>query len=327
MSMADDIYADGAVIMAPLSGYTDLAFRRGLWRCGCRYAFTPLIEAGSMVYGTALTEKLLLRGAEEPWLGVQLLGSDQQRLRLATQMLNDHDFNLLDFNMGCPVRKVTCRGAGAALSLNREHAARCLEIICAHSRIPVTAKIRIVDADDPAPTVALVQALVGCGVQAVTIHGRLWENKYSGPVATDIIQAVQAAVPVPIISNGGVFDRASCAALRAASGCSRVMIARGGIGNPWLFEQLAEPTAAAPTHTQICAELEQHVEDIVELYGDDSGLRNARKIILAYLAGRGYRRTRRHQVTSLSTLAQFRQFLAEIRAEGPAPRSNCLTAL
>jgi len=316
------LYSQDDVVLAPLSGYTDLAFRAACRRCGLFYAFAPLIDAGSLVYRNSRNASLLARGEDEPWLGVQVLGADPDRLAEAARRLSGRGFDVLDLNLGCPVPKVTKRGAGAALGLNRDLAARCVQALVANCDYPVTAKIRILSRTDPAPTVDLAVSLQEAGIQALTIHGREWEQIYSGLVAFDVIRAVGERLRIPVIANGGVFDRDSATELRRRTGRRLVMVARGAIGNPWIFRELRDASAPPPTHDEVCAEVERHVLGMVAQYGEPGGMRAARKIILAYLKGRGYRRKRRDAVARVSTLSEFREQLTAIRREGPSPHYN-----
>jgi len=306
--------------MAPLSGYTDVAFRAACRRYGCEYAFTPLLDAGSLVYRNPLQARALTRAPDEPWLGVQLLGSEPEILGEAVLRLNEQPFDLLDLNLGCPVPKVTKRGAGIALATNLELALRCVESVVKVSRMPVTVKTRVLSGNDPEPTLRLARALEHRGIAALTIHGRVWQQIYSGRVAVEVIRAVRDAVGIPVIANGGVFDRQSGLELSEKTGCRRIMIARGAIGNPWIFRELQAPGAVPPSHPEVCDQIERHVLDMVAHYGEETGMRNARKIILAYLTGRGYRRLRRRAVTGLRTMAAFRELLTVVREEGPSPR-------
>lgn len=308
------------IYLAPLAGYTDLPFRRACRAAGCHYAFTALVDAGALAYRNPHNETILRRGEEEPWLGTQLLGADPKLIVRAARQLNERQFEVVDFNLGCPVKKVTQRGAGAALGLQREQALRCVEALVGISVHPVTAKIRVLDDYDPAPTVALAQGLVACGIQALTIHGRTVERIYAGPVACQVIAAVREAIPIPVIANGGIFARSDAAALAEHTGCRQLMVARGAIGNPWLFRELADPAAPYPTHEEICATIRDHVEGMIELYGEVNALRNARKIILAYLVGRGYPRELRHAVTSVATRAQFVALWEDVHRQGPSVR-------
>jgi len=317
------LYPEGAVFLAPLSDYTDLPFRRACRRHGCRYAFTQLIEVGSVVYRNPRLSTLLRRGDDEPWLGAQIVGADLDRISQTVEALNDRPFDVLDLNLGCPVPKVTRRGAGAAMRKTPDLAAACIEVMVRRSRVPVTAKIRILDDADPAPTVAFARRLEDAGVRALTVHGRTWERGYAGAPAAEVIRAVAETLRVPVIANGGVVDAASAAWLRKASGCSRLMVARGAIGNPWVFEQIPgagdgetgvpAPAAETPARDEVCDELEHHVAGMVELYGEGIGLRIARKVVAAYLRGRGFARDLRGQVNTLSTWQEFAGLLARLR--------------
>ncbi len=310
------------VYLAPLAGYTDLPFRRACRAQGCRYAFTALVDAGALAYRNPHNEAILRRGEEEVWLGTQLLGADPELIVRAARLLNERQFEVVDFNLGCPVRKVTQRGAGAALGLDRERALRCVAALVATSVHPVTAKIRVLDERNPAPTVALARGLAECGVRAIAVHGRVVERIYAGPVACPVIAAVREAVPVPVIANGGIFARGDAEELARLTGCRWLMVARGAIGNPWIFRELADPAAPRPGNEEICAAVREHVEGMIPLYGERNALRNARKIILAYLVGRGYPRELRARVTSLATRAEFLDLWQQIREQGPSPHFN-----
>ena len=230
------IYPESALILAPLSGYTDWAYRRAARRCGCRFAFTEMVDCSSLVYASARSHLMLYRGDDEEFLGVQLVGAIPEHFAIAAKKLNAYDFSLLDINLGCPVPKVYGKGAGAALGRNRELALRCFEALAENSRFPLTAKLRIVHAEDPEPTVALARDLAERGAQAITIHGRTREAFYSGEVNFAVIRAVREALPqIPVIANGGVVSVGTAEIMRKETGCSRLMLAQGAMGNPWLF--------------------------------------------------------------------------------------------
>ncbi len=309
--------------MAPLSSYTDMPFRMACRRHGCHYAFSQLVSTGSLIHNNPKCGQLLLRGKDEPWLGVQLFGSSPDQLAEAAMILNDQDFDVLDFNMGCPVPKVMKKGAGAAMGSNIPLAVACLEALVKSSRFPVTAKIRVLPGKDPEPSVRYALALEAAGIRALTIHGRRVSQVYDGPVAFDIIMAASQALSIPVIANGGAMDRESAQNLRRETGCGRIMVARGAIGNPWIFRKLLDPeTPSCPTHEEVCSELERHVLDMLGMYGENHAIVRARKIILSYLTGRGYRRFRRRAVTGLSDRREFMQLLDIIRVEGPSRRNS-----
>lgn len=318
------LYPENATILAPLCGYTELPFRRECRRHGCHYAFTPLVEAGALIHAKEVNETTLRRGADEPWLGVQLLGQRPEDLERATRILfNSYNhFDVLDLNLGCPVPKVVKKGAGAAMGRNLEAAVRSIEGMVRASPIPVTAKTRIVSESDPEQTLRLAKALEAAGIQALTLHGRILEKRYAGPVFGDMIAAVRSQLRIPVIANGGIFNRHTHDELVAKTGCSRTMVARGSIGNPWIFAELAAPAdlpSALPSHAEICATMVRHVHGMIELFGEEAGLRNSRKIILAYIGGRGYAAHLRAEVAYLKTMQDLAALFARIEAEGQSP--------
>ena len=208
MSGKKRIYPPDAVLAAPLSGYTDLPYRRSLRRQGCLFAFTEMVDAASIAYNNANSSELLRRGEDEDFLAVQLVGSNLEHLRVAVDEINQHNFDVFDFNLGCPVPKVAKKHAGAALGRDIPAALECFKLLSERSHFPATAKIRILDETDPAPTLELVQGLAALGARAITIHGRIMNKFYSGEVFTEIIASCVDAVPdVQIIANGNGCPR------------------------------------------------------------------------------------------------------------------------
>lgn len=314
------IYIPDSVILAPLSGYTDLAYRHSARRFGCRYCFTEMVDAGSLAYNNIKTARLLERGADEEWLGVQLVGSNPEYIRKAVEILNGHHFEVLDFNLGCPVPKVAKKGAGATLGKNITAALTCFELIKKYSRHRLSAKIRILDEQDPEPTLTLVKGLAAAGAEAVTVHGRVKGKLYSGPVFYDIIAVVREAVDIQVIANGGVTGAASYAELCGNTGCDVVMLARGAMGNPWLFRELSGPeNYIPPTPDELADELERHIHEMIDYYGEAFAMRVGRKIILDYLKSRGFPGKLKGQVSFLHTTDDFGKFM-EIVREGPSER-------
>ncbi|MBP1583550.1 MAG: tRNA-dihydrouridine synthase, partial [Victivallales bacterium] len=172
---------------------------------------------------------------------------------------------------------------------------------------------------DPEPTVRFCQMLEACGIDGLTIHGRLPEKFYSGPVAVDIIRAVRENLKIPVTANGGIFNQSDADALASATGCDRLMVARGVLGNPWLFRELLHGVPAAPSHEEILEAVESHVMEMAEFYGEQSGMILSRKLIQSYLCGRGYRHSLRAKATYLSTLSDFQVFLRELTESPPVP--------
>ncbi len=314
------LYAHGSVILAPLSGYTDIAFRNSARRHGCRFAFTEMIDAGALVFNMRNTAELLERGAGEEWLGIQIVGADMRQLSRAAEILNDYRFEVFDFNLGCPVRKVMRKGEGAALGAKPSEAARALETIAKISRHPVTAKIRILSAEDPAPTISLAKMLRDAGATALTVHGRTVRQMYSGPVAYGVISAVRESVGIQVVANGGIVSAASYARAASETGCDAFMVATGAMGNPWLFREIAAADKFVPPDAaELAHEIRAHVAEVVERNGEERGLRISRKIILDYISGRGYGGEIKRRTSTLASMKELEDFISEI-ARGPSPR-------
>ncbi len=311
-----ELYPENALILAPLSGFTDLPYRRAARRCACRFAFTEMVDAASIAYSPARAENLLLRGADEEFLGVQLVGADLRLLEIASRFLAGRDFDLVDLNLGCPVPKVVKKGAGAALGMDIERAPRALETIVRNVKLPVTAKFRILSDSDPAPSVELARRLVDAGAQALTVHGRTRDRFYAGQVHYEIIRAVAESVKVPVIANGGIHDPVSAQVAREQSGCSRLMLAQGAMGNPWLFSILSG--GAPPTLGEWKSMVHTHVAEMVELYGEATAMKLARKICHDYLRGRGFAAGFRAQASGLTTFRQLENLLDSVELSGSA---------
>lgn len=311
------LYPENALLMAPLSGFTDLPYRRAARAGGCRFAFTEMVDVASLTYARERSAGMLRRGPEEEFLGVQLVGADHEFIRRAADVVNEYEFSVVDFNLGCPVPKVAKKGAGAELGRHLDAALACFAIIAERSRHPVSAKIRIVDAEDPAPTLALAKGLAELGAQAITVHGRIKEAFYSGPVNFGMIRAVREALPgVQVIANGGVTGRAKYQEIRRETGCSLVMLARGAMGNPWLFNELSLGDAYVPPDIdEWLGVIREHVEGMIELYGEESAMRMARKILHDYLKGRGFHSVMKALASAVATRADFEAFLARTKQE------------
>ncbi len=308
---SETIYPENALILAPLSGFTDLPYRRSARRHGCVFAFAEMVDAASLAHTPERGLALAARGEEEEFLGVQVVGADPEWLKRSCEELNAREFSLLDFNLGCPVAKVVKKGAGAALGRRIDVALDRFRLLTQYSRFPVTAKFRILTHDHPAPTVELAVGLAELGAKALTVHGRTLEDFYTGPVRADIISAVREAVAkygIPVIANGGVRDRKTYDDLRRDSGCSRIMVAQGAMGNPWIFGELLND-APPPTLDEWKLEVRTHVAEMVALYGENSAMRQARKIIHDYLKGRGFAAEFRNRASLLCTFAEFEKWL------------------
>jgi tRNA-dihydrouridine synthase B len=313
------IYPENAVIMAPLAGYTDLPYRHSLRRHECFYAFTEMVDTGSLIYARGRTRNFLDRADDEEWLGTQLVGNKIDEIEKAVEIVNEFNFNVLDLNIGCPTPKVARKGKGAGLAKDPDHAAKIIDMMVKKSKFPITAKIRIQDINDPRPTIFLAKKLELAGAQAITIHGRLEKAIYSGPCYADIIKAVKGAVNVQIIANGGVTNYEKYCDLKKKSECNEIMVARGAMGNPWIFEEIKTGVKRIISTDDLCNEMESHIFELANYYDEIIAMKLSRKIILDYLQGRGYPRELKCDVVEIKTLDEFKQFMKIVK-KGPSER-------
>ena len=321
LSTSEPLYPPGIPLLAPIAGHTDLPMRLSARRHGCRYAFTEMVDAGSLVFGNYKTNELLMaRDPSEEFLGVQLVGSDLEILAKAAEIVSARDFSVLDFNLGCPAPKVARKQEGISFVIHRpDEAVRAFSVLAEHSRIPVTAKTRILSEEDPEPTIRFVRRLQDAGAQAVTVHGRLMKTVYSGPVFFHVIRAVREAVRIPVIANGGALTQPLYRKLIAETGCSSGMVARGACGNPWIFREIGEGRPDPPSLEEFTSEIQLHFDAMMRFYGVENGLRICRKTLLEYLRGRGFPGELRASVSTLNSLSAFEALMRRVE-EGPSPR-------
>ncbi len=314
-----NIYPENALILAPLAGYTDLPYRRSCRRHGCLYAFTEMVDTGSLIYAKRNLRQFLDKGDDEKWLGVQTVGAKPDEIGKAVDIINQGNYSILDLNIGCPTPKVAKKGKGSGLAKEPDKAAKIIDLMVKRSKFPVTAKIRIQDRENPEPTIYLAKKLENAGAEAITIHGRLAKDIYSGECYSNIISEVRENLKIQVVANGGAFDLKSYEELRVNSGCGPVMIARGAMGNPWIFEFLAKERVSLPTTEELCNEMEVHIMETIDYYGEEMAMKLSRKFILDYLGGRGYTGKLKCAVVKLKTSDDFKKFINEVK-KGPTLR-------
>lgn len=232
---------DSPFVLAPLAGYTDLPFRLLCRRFGAGYCVSEMISCHGLVYRQANTIRMLASIAEERPVAFQLFGADPQAMADAAEILSSYSPDMLDINMGCPVRKVTRKGAGAALMTDIHLAESILKQVVARVALPVTVKIRSGKDSHSTNAPAFAKMLEDNGAAAVTVHARTWSQGFSGVIDPDIIRQVKEAVSIAVIGNGDVFSCADGRQMMEDTGCDGVMIGRGALGNPWVFQESGRP--------------------------------------------------------------------------------------
>lgn len=232
---------DSPFVLAPLAGYTDLPFRLLCRGFGAGYCVSEMISCHGLVYQQANTLKMLTSVAEERPVAFQLFGADPEVMAEAAEILASYNPDMLDINMGCPVRKVTRKGAGAALMTDFHLAQSILTKIVARVSLPVTVKIRSGKDSHAINAPAFAKMLEDAGASAITVHARTWSQGFSGTIEKDIIRQVKRAVSIPVIGNGDVNSCADGRQMMEETNCDGIMIGRGALGNPWVFQESGRP--------------------------------------------------------------------------------------
>ncbi len=241
MLQLDGLSFDSSLILAPLAGYSDLPFRILCRRFGAGFCVSEMINCHGLVYQQKKTLAMLQSTPEEQPVSFQLFGADPDVMVDAAQILASFKPQMLDVNMGCPVKKVTKRGAGAALMAQPKLAEEITRKIVDTVSLPVTVKIRSGVNSAEKNSVEFAKMLEACGVAAVTVHGRTWAQQFTGKADQESIRDVKKALTIPVIGNGDIQSYDQARAMMVNTACDGVMIGRGSLGNPWVFMELGRP--------------------------------------------------------------------------------------
>ncbi len=319
-------------MLAPLAGVSDSPFRRLAREQGAGLVYTEMVSADGLVRGSRPTFELCAFEPHERPIGIQLFGSDPAIMADATRVLCDlpdgQRPDLIDINMGCPVRKVVNRRAGAALLNEPPRIHAIVNRMAAVSTVPVTAKIRLGWDGQSRNVVEVCKVLEGAGAQAVAIHARTRAEKFEGQAHWEMIGEAKKAVGIPVIGNGDVRSAGDALRMLDTTGCDAVMMGRAAFGDPWIFRRVRayhERGEVLPMPTPI-ERLEaglKHLDMMVEAVGPGLAAREMRKHVAWYVKGlpRSHQvRERINQTRSVEEMTELlAAYLEALRRLGEAP--------
>ena len=252
--------------LAPMAGMTDTAFRRLVKRKGgCGLVVTEMVSSEGLVRGIDRTLEYAEYTEEERPVSIQIFGGDPEKMAAAAQVVEGMGADIVDVNMGCPVAKIAKHNAGCSLMREPEHAASVIRAMTKAVKIPVTVKMRAGWDADEINAPELAKMIEDAGAAAVTVHGRTAAQSYTGFSDWDLIARVARGVSIPVIGSGDCIEPGHLVERARDGGVSGVLVGRGALRNPWIFQQAADVAAGRPAHVVTSAERAEFLLEYVKL--------------------------------------------------------------
>ena len=314
------------VVLAPMAGVTDRPFRQLCRRLGAGLTASEMVTSDPRLRATRKTLRRIDHTGEPAPRSVQIAGSDPAQLADAARFNVGYGADIIDINMGCPAKKVCNAAAGSALLSDEALVGRILECVVAAVEVPVTVKIRTGPSPERRNAVRIAQIAESAGIAAIAVHGRTRRCAFRGAAEYDSIRAVKQAVSVPVIANGDITSARQARRVLALTGADAVMIGRAAQGNPWLPGAIAAylrsgTNASPPSLDERARVLLGHLRAVHEFYGEETGVRVARKHLSwhckAYPNGERFWRSVNRVECARRQIALTRDFFHRMLDEAP----------
>jgi nifR3 family TIM-barrel protein len=312
-----NVQIENPFILAPMAGVTDLPFRVICKEMGAGLLSMEMVSAKAISYHNRNTAALMEIHPSEHPVAMQLFGSEPELMAEVAASIEEHPFDILDINMGCPVPKVVNNGEGSALLKDPQRIAQIVRQVSGAVKKPVTIKVRIGFENEPVDVVEIAKIAEQNGAAAIAVHGRTRQQYYSGHADWDAIRRVKEAVSIPVIGNGDVDSPKKAEALFRETGCDAVMIGRAVRGNPWIFREMLqyfekgeEPTP--PSLSEVREMILRHARDMITYKGEYVGMREMRKHVAWYTAGMRHSAGIRRESNQISTYEELEALLARL---------------
>ncbi|MEL4504438.1 tRNA dihydrouridine synthase DusB [Luteococcus sp. H138] len=327
-SKTDAVVVDTPVVLAPMAGITNRAFRQLCAEQGAGLYVCEMLTSRGIVIQDRKTKKMLGFAPNEVVRSVQTYGVDPEMVARATHVLCDqYGVNHVDLNFGCPVPKVTRKGGGGALPWKQERFRAILRAVVKAADsygVPVTMKTRKGIDDDHLYYLEAGRIAQQEGVAAICLHARTVGEAYSGEADWDAIARLVEHVGIPVLGNGDIWEASDAMRMMAQTGAAGVEVGRGCLGRPWLFRDLADAFAGRetqhkPTLGEVSAMVRRHGELLAEIMGEKHGLTDLRKHMAWYFKGFPVGGELRHQLAMISDFETFDALLAQLDHDAPFP--------
>lgn len=307
-------------VFGPMAGFTDAACRRLMAQHGAGFTVSEMVSSRALVYQDHKTVSLLKAAPNGAPYGVQIFGEVPEIMGEAAAAIEPYQFDFLDINMGCPAPKIVSGGAGSRLMLNPDLCGRIVEQVKAHTSRPVTVKMRKGWDTDHVTAVECARACEQAGAVLIAVHARTREQMYAPGIDPEIIARVKEAVRVPVLGNGDIHTAEDAVEMVKRTGCDGVMIARGALGDPWLFERVnaALEGLPAPKEPNLQARMNamrRQVEEMVEQKGEFVAMPQARAQTMHYMKGLKGAASLRRYCCELTHLTDLDDLIAAVFAE------------
>ena len=314
------------LFVAPMAGVTDRPFRQLCKRLGAGLAVSEMVTSNALLYATEKTRRRTDHTGEVEPISVQIAGADPSMMAEAARFNVENGAQIIDINMGCPAKKVCNVAAGSALMRDEALVARILEaVVAAVPEVPVTLKFRTGWSRENRNAARVAHIAEESGIKLIAIHGRTREDKYMGNAEYDTIAEVKSRVAIPLIANGDIDSARKAKTVLDHTGADGVMIGRAAQGRPWIFREIAHfletgEELPPPEVTEIHEVCRAHLADLYAFYGEDAGVRIARKHIAWYTKGlvgsQAFRQTMNMLPDTTAQLAAVDEFFGRLALLG-----------